>query len=153
MPENIRSEDNQMIGKQHFGQIINFLINIALGLVLTTVGLSMAGPIQPLVFIQSFVVSMAVGYTICDLIPAPAWGKMLTERLGIGNRLGCHLLSTAVGGLVLITCISFFCQFVAVGSNIMAVWPHALPYLLAAGYLVLIIFMPLCERIAGALTS
>ena len=70
-----------MIGKQHFGQIINFLINVALGLALTAVGLSMAGAIQPLAFVQSFVVSMAVGYTICDLIPAPAWGKMFTNYL------------------------------------------------------------------------
>ena len=39
-----------MIGKQHFGQIINFLINVALGLALTAVGLSMAGTVQPLAF-------------------------------------------------------------------------------------------------------
>ena len=142
-----------MIGKQHFGQIINFLINVALGLALTAVGLSMAGTVQPLAFVQSFVVSMAVGYTICDLIPAPAWRKMFTKYLGIKNKLGCHLISTAVGGLVLITCISFFCQFVAVGGSILAVWPRALPYLLAAGYLVLIIFMPLCEHFAVVLTS
>ena len=141
-----------MIGKQHFGRIINFSINIALGLVLTYVGLSIAGAITSLAFIQSFVVSMAVGYTICDLIPAPAWGQMFTERIGIKNRLGCHLVSTDIGGLVLITCISFFCQFVAVGGAILAVWPHALPSLLMSGYMVLIIFMPVCERIAGILT-
>ena len=78
---------------------------------------------------------------------------MFTKYLGIKNKLGCHLISTAVGGLVLITCISFFCQFVAVGGSILAVWPRALPYLLAAGYLVLIIFMPLCEHFAVVLTS
>lgn len=142
-----------MISKTHFGQIINFLINIVLGIVLTAVGLTLAHNMSLLVFIQNFVVSMAVGYTICDLIPASVLGKRISEKIKIKGKLGSHLFSTAVAGAILVTCISFFCQFVAVGPALPLIWPHALPYLLISGYIVLIIFIPICEKIAEVLTK
>lgn len=142
-----------MFDKAHFGRIVNFFINIALGIVLSLVGLILSGRLSPLLFIQSFIVSMGVGYTICDLIPAPVWGQKLARKLHIKNKLGSHLFSTAIGGLVLITCISFFCQLVAVGSIVFRVWPHALPYLLMYGYLVLLVFLPASTKIAELLTK
>lgn len=142
-----------MFDKVHFGRIMNFSINIFLGIALVTVGLVLSNNLKPMIFLQSFVVSMGVGYTICDLIPAPQWGQRLITKAGVKNPLLFRLASTAIGGLVLITCISFFCQFVAVGEIIFQVWPHAWPYLYGSGYLVLIIFMPVCEKIAGALTK
>lgn len=95
-----------MFDESWIGKIINFSINVFLGIVLVLVGLILAG----------------------------------------------HLLSSAVGALVLITCISFCCQFVAVGNLLFIVWPKALPYLLASGYVVIVVFMPICEKIAVALT-
>ena len=142
-----------MFDKSWTGKIINFFINVFLGIVVVAVGLILSGSLTPLVFVQSFVASMGVGYLICDLIPAPMWGKKLVEKLGVKNAIASHLLSSAVGALVLITCISFFCQFVAVGDLLFVVWPHALPYLLASGYVVIVVFMPVCEKIAVALTK
>lgn len=142
-----------MLDQSYFGKIINFSINIFLGIVLVLVGLLLSGNLEPLTFFQSFIVSMGVGYLICDFIPAPAWGKKLTAYLGIQNKVMAHLLSSAVGALVLITCISFFCQFVAVGNLLFVVWPKALPYLLLSGYIVIVLCMPLCEKIAVALTK
>lgn len=142
-----------MFDMASFGKIINFSINVFLGIVLVLVGLLLSGNLTLLMFVQSFVVSMGVGYLICDLIPAPMWGKKLAEKLGVKNKLAAHLLSSAVGAGVLITCISFCCQFVAVGSLLFVVWPKALPYLLFSGYLVIVFFMPVCEKIAVALTK
>lgn len=142
-----------MFNKAHFGRIANFFINIALGIVLTIVGLSLSGHLTPVVFLQNFVVSMGVGYTICDLIPAPMWGQALANRLHITNKLARHLFATLIGGLVLITCISFFCQYVAVGSILFQVWPHAWPYLMLSGYLVLVIFIPVSTKLAELLTK
>lgn len=142
-----------MFSQSSFGKIINFPINVFLGIVLVLVGLSLSGNLTGLVFVQSFVVSMGVGYLICDLIPAPMWGKKLVEKIGIRNKFGAHLLSSAVGAAVLITCISFCCQFVAVGELLFVVWPKALPYLLLSGYVVIVVFMPICEKIAVALTK
>lgn len=142
-----------MFDELWIGKIINFLINIFLGIVLVLVGLALSGNLKPLMFIQSFVVSMGVGYLICDLIPAPQWGQKLVQHLNIKNKLAGHLLSSAVGALVLITCISFFCQFVAVGNLLFIIWPKALPYLLASGYVVIVVFMPICEKIALAVTK
>lgn len=141
-----------MLDKSWYGKIVNFLINVFLGIVLVLVGLLLSGKLQPMLFVQSFVVSMGVGYLVCDLIPAPAWGQKLVGKLQINNKLACHLISSIVGALVLITCISFFCQFVSVGSIIFAVWPKALPYLWISGYLVIVIFMPLCQKAADILT-
>lgn len=47
-----------MLDKSWFGKIFNFLINICLGIVLVFVGLTLSGNLQPIVFLQSFVVSM-----------------------------------------------------------------------------------------------
>lgn len=142
-----------MFDKAHFGRIVNFSINVFLGITLVLVGLGLSGSIQPMMFFQSFVVSMGVGYMICDLIPAPLWGQKLMVKAGIKNPLLFRLLSTAFGGLILITCISFFCQFVAVGGMLFKVWPHAWPYLYGSGYIVLVLFMPVCEKIAEILTN
>lgn len=138
--------------KSHFGRIVNFLINIALGIVLVSVGLLLADNVHPMIFMQSLAVSIGVGYTICDLIPSPMWGEKLAHQLGLRNKLLFHLFSIAVGGAVLITCISFFCQFVAFGSMTFQVWPRTLPYLLLSGYLVLVVFMPICKKAAILLT-
>ncbi len=146
-------ERTYMLDKSWTGKIINFLINVFLGIVLVLVGLLLSGNLTPLMFAQSFIVSMGVGYLICDFIPAPMWGQKLVAALGIKNALLGHLISSAVGAVVLITCISFFCQFVAVGDLLFVVWPHALPYLIASGYVVIVIFMPICQKIALALTE
>lgn len=142
-----------MLDKSCFGKIVNFSINICLGIVLVLVGLILSDNLQPMMFIQSFVVSMGVGYLICDIIPAPMWGQNLVKKMNITNKLIAHLISSAVGALILITCISFFCQFVAVGGALFQVWPKALPYLLGSGYLVIVLFMPVCQKIAEILTK
>jgi hypothetical protein len=142
-----------MFDKSHFGRIVNFFINIALGIALVFEGLLFADNLQPMVFVQSFVVSMGIGYTICDLIPAPIWGERLARKLKIQNRFLFHLVSTAAGGIILVPCISFFCQFVALGSMIFHVWPHILLFLILTGYAVLLVFLPICKKLAVALTK
>lgn len=142
-----------MFEQSHFGRIINLSINIFLGIALVLVGLILADNVDLMVFLQSFVVSLGIGYIICDLIPAPVWGKRFASWIGIKNKLAFHLLSTVIGGMVLIPIISFFCQFVAFGENMLQVWIHALPYLLLTGYLVLVFFMPLCTKLAKLLTK
>lgn len=59
-----------MIAKKHFGKIINLGINIVLGIALTLTGLLKNGIFTPSAFATGFVVSMGVGYLICDIIPA-----------------------------------------------------------------------------------
>lgn len=142
-----------MLDQSYFGKIINFSINVFLGIVLVLVGLVLSDNLTMLTFVQSFIVSMGVGYLICDFIPAPVWGKKLVQTLGIKNVLVSHCISSAVGALILITCISFLCQFIAVGNLLFVVWSKALPYLLLSGYLVIVLCMPLCEKLAAALTK
>jgi len=142
-----------MLAAAHFGRIVNFTINIFLGIALVGVGLTLAGNLHPMIFLQSFVVSVGVGYTICDLIPSPVWGERFARKLGVDNKFLFHLVSTAVAAIVLITCISFFCQFVAFGRDVFQIWPYSLPYLMVAGYIVLVVFLPVSKEVAARLTS
>lgn len=141
-----------MLDKSYFGKIVNLFINVFLGIAMVTTALSIAGVLQPMLFFQNVIVSICVGYMICDLIPASAWGERLCNKLAIKNKLLFHLLACAVSGAIYITCISFICQFVAFGGAVFSVWAPMLIYLLLVGYLVLVIFMPLCQKIAGWLT-
>lgn len=142
-----------MFQKKHTGRIVNLFINIFLGVALVLVALLLADSLQPMLFFQNVIISICVGYTLCDLIPAAAWGEHLVKRLKIRNRFFSYLLSSAVSGLIFITAISFTCQFVAFGSDVFHIWPHALPYLLLTGYLVLLCFMPVCQKAAALLTK
>lgn len=142
-----------MFEKIHTGRIINLFINIFLGFALVLVALGMAGALEPMLVVQNVIVSVCVGFTVCDLLPAGAWGERVTRRLGIKNPLAFHIVSVMLTGTVLIPCISLTCQFVAFGSTVMSVWLPCLPYLLLTGYAVLILFMPVSKKIAALLTK
>lgn len=142
-----------MLDKAYAGRIVNLLINIFLGVAMVLTGLLLGGGLQPMPFVQNLLVSVGVGYLLCDFIPAPRWAAGLVKRLRIKNTLAAHLLSSAVSGAVFITCISFTCQFIAFGGAVFSVWPYTLPYLLLVGYAVLVVFMPLCQRVAALLTE
>lgn len=59
-----------MIKQENFGKIINFGINVALGIGLTLTGLIKNHSLTLESFLIGFVVSMGVGYLICDIVPA-----------------------------------------------------------------------------------
>ena len=142
-----------MLDKPCHGKLINFSINVFLGIALVATALGLAGVLQPMLFFQNLIVSICVGYAICDLVPASAWGERLCRRLNIKSKVLFHLISSAVAGVVYITCISFICQFIAFGGSVFIVWMPMYLYLLLVGYAVLVIFMPLCKKLARWLTE
>ena len=87
-----------MVRKENYGKIINFTINIFLGIGLTTVGLYKNKLLSIESFMTGFVVSMGIGYIICDLIPA--LGPIATKSMK--DSLPKNLLTTAVTGFVYI---------------------------------------------------
>lgn len=138
-----------MIKKENFGKIINFGINVALGIGLTLTGLIINHGLTLESFLIGFIVSMGVGYLICDLVPA--FGARFQKT--ISNKLVATLVSTAITGFVYILLISFFNLFSSTGFMVMRVWPHTFPYLYLVGYIILIIFMPLIQKLAILLTK
>lgn len=138
-----------MISKQNYGKIINFTINILLGIGLVATGLILGHSLTVWAFITGFVVSMGCGYTICDIIPAV--GPIVTK--GIKNKWIKYFVSTGINGLIYICCISLCCQFVSFGPKIFQIWPGTFPYLFLVGYVILLVFMPLCIKLADVLTK
>lgn len=138
-----------MIAKENYGKVVNFMINIFLGIGLTLTGLLKGNSLTVLSFLQGFVVSMGCGYTICDVIPQV--GTILCRK--IDNKIVSTLLGTAVNGLIYIFFISLCCQFVNFGLGTMQIWPHVFPFLYVVGYLILIVFMPVSIKAADFLTT
>lgn len=138
-----------MVRKENYGKIINFTINIFLGIGLTTVGLYKNKLLSIESFMTGFVVSMGIGYIICDLIPA--LGPIATKSMK--DSLPKNLLTTAVTGFVYIFLISFFNLFSTTGFQVLHVWPKLFPVLFIIGYVILLLFMPICVKIADWLTQ
>jgi len=138
-----------MLPKDYFGKIVNFCINIWLGIGLTATGLYMNGMLTGEALATGFVVSMGVGYLICDLIPAV--GPKVTKNMA--DSMAKNLLTTAITGFVYIFLISFFNLFVSAGIHVFSVWPRLFPVLYVVGYLILLIFMPLCVKTAEWMTK
>lgn len=134
-----------------FGQLMNLLINIELAIVLTFFGLYLNGVLTVPAFITGCVVSMGIGYLICDIIPAGKVGEAIFKNVPEG--LLKRLLTTAVTGLIYIFLISFCNMFVSAYTNVIMIWPHAFPFLYIAGYIVLIVCIPINEKISAAIVG
>lgn len=138
-----------MIKQENFGKIINFGINVVLGIGLTLTGLIKNHGVTLESFLIGFVVSMGVGYLICDIVPA--CGARFQKS--ISNKVVATLVSTAITGFVYILLISFFNLFVSTGFIVFQVWPHTFPILYLVGYMILLVFMPIIQKIAVFLTK
>ncbi|PJI09169.1 MULTISPECIES: hypothetical protein [Clostridium] len=142
-----------MIRKERFGTIMNLGMNAILGVVLTSVALTLLNALIPLVFIQNFILSLAIGFFVGDLIPAPALGEKLADALGCKGKFMRHLISTIVISLLMVTIISFLCQFISFGTKMMPIWLKCMPYLLGFGTAAIFIALPIVLRIALFLTA
>lgn len=142
-----------MIRKERFGTIMSLGMNAVLGVVLTSVALKLLNALIPLVFIQNFILSLAIGFLVGELIPAPALGEKLADALGCKGKFMRHLISTIVISLLMVTIISFLCQFISFGNKMMPIWLKCIPYLLGFGTVAIFIALPIVLKIALFLTA
>lgn len=145
-----------MIRKERFGTIINVFVGIVVCLVLGLYVQFVNGAMAPLLIMHSYIASLFVSYTIGDLVPAKAWGDKLADKVGLKpERTAYHLVSTIVLAFGLVTPISFFNTFVAIGFQpiLLAAWWGNYPVLLVLGYITLVFCFPLAVKTAVFLTS
>ncbi len=149
-----KGRNKNVFDKSHMMQIVNFLMNIFIGITLNVVGNILSGhPIVPfLSFMQSMVVSIGIGFTIGELLPAIPWGHAIAAKLHVTDGLPHHILATAISAIFLIGCISLCIVFSQAGSAIFVVWPMLFPAFYVAGAIVMIFTIPLSIKIAEALT-
>ena len=74
------------------------------------------------------------------------------------SKVGVHFISVAVLALVMITSISFICTWinniqVAGWDGTFAAWIMVYPFLLAGGYVVELIMLPLAMKMAAAISG
>lgn len=145
-----------MIKMERFGTIINMIVGIVLCLVLGIYVQYKNDGFTVLQIIHSFLSSLFISYTIGDLIPVKAIGDKVASAFGLKNDgLLQHLVSTFMIALIMVTSVSFFSVFVAVGfaDFLFTAWWSNYPALLLIGYVTLIFCFPLAVKTAIRLTS
>ncbi|WP_234122553.1 hypothetical protein [Clostridium hydrogenum] len=142
-----------MLRKERFGSIMNFGMNLIIGIVMTTVALNLLHAVSLIAFFQNVILSLGIGYLVGDLLPAVAWGDKLANALGCKNKFLRHLVSSLVIGFCLITVISLICQFIAFGTGMMPIWLKCIPYFYVFGTLAILIAIPIVLKIAILLTG
>ncbi len=158
---------NPFKGPGGYGRIVNGIMNVILCAVLSfyvlwTVqnipGNEMIPILTPLGFFVSWVSSFCVGEFIGDHVPAMAWGQALCRALHIKNKIATHFISVAVLAFVMITSISFICTWInniqtAGWDGTIASWLMVYPFLLLSGYIIQLICLPICFKIAAAVSG
>ena len=158
---------NPFKGPGGYGRIVNGIMNIILCVVLSfyvlwTVqnlpGNETLPILTPLGFFVSFVTSFCVGEFVGDHVPALAWGQKLCDALRIKNGVARHFISVIILCLVMVCSISFICTWInnvqQTGmEGVMASWLMVLPVLLVSGYIIQLIMLPICFKIATAVSG
>ena len=136
-----------------FGKIMNFFMNVVMGIILPVTCMTVMHGFNWVGFFMNFIVSLGVGYTYGDIIPALDYGMALAAKLGVKNRVAAHCISTAVLSFIMITLISITCQFAGMGPDFIHVWPKLYPYCLVVGYIAITALLPFGMKIASAMTG
>lgn len=140
-----------MFKKENFGKIINFYLNFFLGIGLTSVAQIMTQSLTAESLLMGLVTTMGIGYVIGDLVPAMNWAMKATAK--IKSKFLVHIVSMGIVAFVNVALISFFNVFVSAGFHVLSVWVNIFPLFFVLGWVVLIVFMPICQKIAIALTK
>lgn len=145
-----------MIKMERFGTIINIFVGIVvcliLGLYVQYVNNAFTAPL----ILHGFISSFFVSYLIGDLVPAKAMGDAFANMLGLKpGTLLQHIVSTVILAFGMVTPISFFNTYIALGpvDFLVAAWWQNYPILLLIGYITLLIFFPLAVKTAVYLTK
>lgn len=145
-----------MIKMERFGTIINIFLGIVVSLVLGLYIQYVHNAFTVPQILHGFLSSFFISYVIGDLLPAKKWGNALTTKLGLmEGALIQHIISTAVLALGMVTLISFFSVYIAIGpvDNLFAAWWTNYPSVLLLGYITLLLFFPAALKTAVLLTQ
>lgn len=152
-------------GPQGFGRMMNILmcaimcavLSIAIPLIIEG-ATGAQGLLNPIGFVQSFVLSFCIAYPFGDLVPAVAWGGTLAARMGANGPVA-YLIQCVVTAVLLITCIAFTVSFInniatpggmgAVMGFFAMIWPGALGF----GFLAILLTLGPCMKVAAKATG
>lgn len=145
-----------MIRGERFGTIINIFLSIIVSLVLGLYIQYINDAFTVPQILHGFLSSFFISYVIGDLLPAKKWGNDLTTKLGLKEgALIQHIISTAVLALGMVTLISFFSTYIAIGpvDHLFMAWWTNYPKVLLLGFITLLLFFPVALKTAIFLTQ
>ncbi|MDR1070450.1 MAG: hypothetical protein LBL37_06700 [Gracilibacteraceae bacterium] len=111
--------------------------------------------LTPPAYLQMFISSFVVAYTLADLIPAFSWGASLLGALRVRNKLWAHIILSIELGLVYAVSILFVCSFInnfltAGMAGVIGFFLSFIPLILPlAMALVVILLIPLRKMAVG----
>jgi len=150
----LRSFFNEVkMDKKRFGALINLMINIIVGCVLTAFALLSSQTLSLVVFLQNVTISICAGYLIGDWLPVMDIGQSVARATGFEKGLLNYLVSTLVLSITMIVIISFFCTFVQAGSAVFIAWINALPKLLLVGTIAIELTLWFIVKVAAKITG
>ena len=111
-------------------QTINLLFNVVMGIVLGISGQVMQGICAPLSFIQTFCLTMGVGFLLGTYIPAEKIGQTFASLFGLKKGIGNYFVSTLAISFVMINFVSLTSIFIQAGTMALTVYQMMiLPFL------------------------
>ena len=129
-------------------QWINLIINIVMCLVLGIAGQVMMGGFSMIAFLQTYLLTMCVGFTVGHWLPINALGHKLAARIGCKEGFGDYFISCVFTASCMTVIMCFSVTFVQAGADFMQPFKMLiLPFTVMASACVLLI-SGVAEKIA-----
>lgn len=98
-----------------FGNLVNFLMNLIVGIALGITGQVVNTSYSVMGFLQGLVLSIAIGFFVGSWIPLNIIGKKCAGFMGINKGIGEYVVSCVVTSVIMVTLICLGCTFVQAG--------------------------------------
>jgi len=113
------------------GNTINLLLNVVMGVVLGITGQTLMGQYSLIGFLQTFCMTMGVGYLLGSFVPVMKIGSAFADLCHAQRGLPRYLLSTLAISVVMVHLVTAFSVFIQAGTAAPAVFVQMiLPFLL-----------------------
>ena len=134
-------------------QWINLLVNVILCAVLGVTGQVVTGSFSLVSFLQTYFLTLSLGFTFATWLPVNAWGQKLAAKLGCKEGFGAYAITNVFTAVVMTTLMVFAATFIQAGLGF--VQPFCLlyfPFVIVASLTALLTswFIPkLAAKLAG----
>lgn len=126
-----------------FANLVNLLMNLVVGTTLGITGQIVMGSVSILGFLQSLVLSVAIGFFVGTWIPLNQIGKKCSVVLGVKGA-GEYIISCVSMAVIMVTLICLGCSFVQAGTAFLFVFMKLyVPFIVVCIFTILIFMAPI----------
>ena len=96
-------------------QWINLLVNVVLCAVLGITGQVVTGTFSLVSFLQTYFLTLCVGFTLSTWLPVNAWGQRIAAALGCKEGFGAYVITNIFTAVVMTALMVFAATFIQAG--------------------------------------